>query len=103
MTTALASACCFRSRATWSRQALASLSTRVGRFLSVEKLIEQSACACGCGGGGGASIVTVVLALAVWPLSSDTLHVTSTAPVGAPAEENSAVVPLPETDPAEAV
>src|SRR5580698_9270191 len=98
MTTALASACCFRSRATWSRQALASLSTRVGRFVSVEKLIEHRACACGCGGGGGASIVTVVFALAECPLSSATPHVTSTAPVGAPAEENCAEVPLPVTE-----
>ena len=45
---------------------------------------------------------TVVLPETECPLSSDTLHVTDTAPVGAPLEENSAVVPLPETEPAEA-
>ena len=82
---------------------MASLSTRVGRFMSVVKLIEHSAWVCGAGGTTGATMVTLVLALAVWPLSSDTLQVMPTAPVGAPAEENSAVVPLPVTEPAEAV
>ncbi len=48
-------------------------------------------------------MVTLVGELAEWPLSSDTLHVIPTAPVGAPAEEYSAVVPLPVTVPAEAV
>src|ERR1700756_5081405 len=42
-----------------SRQALASLSTRVGRFLSRSKVIEQSALVVGAGGGGGALTVTV--------------------------------------------
>ncbi len=85
-TTAFASACRCRSSATSSRQALASLSTRVGRLVSVAKVIEQSACVFGAGGTTGATIVTLVVALAVWPLSSDTLHVIPTAPVGAPAE-----------------
>ena len=40
-------------------------------------------------------MVTVVLALAVWPLSSDTLQVIPTGPVGAPVEEYVAVVPVP--------
>ena len=78
---------------------MASLSTRVGRFLSVAKLMEHSACVCG-GGGVGATMVRLVLAVAVWPLSSETLHVMPTAPVGAPAEEYSAVVPLPVIVPA---
>ena len=83
---------------------MASLSTRVGRFVSVEKLIEHSACVFGAGGDiAEPVIVTLVFALAVWPLSSDTLQVIPTAPVGAPAEEYSAVVPLPVTVPAEAV
>jgi hypothetical protein len=47
-------------------------------------------------------MVTLVLAVAVWPLSSETLHVIPTAPVGAPAEENVAVVPVPLTEPADA-
>src|SRR5579863_1611490 len=103
-TTALASVCCFRSSATWSRQALASLSTRSGRFASFEKLIEHSACDLGAGGGGGgARMVIVVLADAIWFLSSDTPHVIPTAPVGAPADEYSAVVPVPVTVPAVAV
>ena len=76
----------------------------MGRLASVEKLIEQSADECGAGGGaGGAEMVTVVFAVAVWPLSSATLQVIPTSPVGAPAEANSAVVPLPVTEPAEAV
>src|SRR5580658_1422987 len=100
MTTALASACCFRSKATWSRQALASLSTRVGRLVSVAKLIEHSACVFGAGGTYGAVIVKLVDEFTECPLSSDTLHVIPTAPVGAPAEEYSAVVPLPVTVPA---
>ena len=45
-------------------------------------------------------MVTLVLADAVWPLSSETLQVIPTAPVGAPAEEYSAVVPVPVTVPA---
>ena len=79
---------------------MASLSTRIGRFLSVEKLMEHSACVFGAGGTYGAVIVKLVDELAEWPLSSDTLHVIPTAPVGAPAEEYSAVVPLPVTVPA---
>jgi len=35
----------------------------------------------------GGVMVTVVLLVAVWPLSSDTLQVIPTAPVGAPVEE----------------
>ncbi len=48
-------------------------------------------------------MVIVVFAVAVWFLSSETLHVMPTAPVGAPAEEYSAVVPVPVTVPAVAV
>ena len=47
-------------------------------------------------------MVKLVEELAVWPLSSETLQVIPTAPVGAPAEEYAAVVPLPVTVPAEA-
>ena len=47
-------------------------------------------------------MVKLVEELAVCPLSSETLQVIPTVPVGAPAEEYSAVVPLPVTVPAEA-
>ncbi len=45
-------------------------------------------------------MVRFVLAETVWPLSSETLQVMPTAPVGAPAEEYLAVVPVPVTVPA---
>ena len=48
-------------------------------------------------------MVTVVFADAIWFLSSETPHVIPTAPVGAPAEEYAAVVPVPVTVPAVAV
>ena len=48
----------------------------------------------------GATMVRLVFAVAVWPLSSDTFQVMPTVPVGAPADEYSAVVPLPVTVPA---
>ena len=54
----------------------------------------------GAGGTYGAVIVKLVVELCECPLSSETLHVMPTAPVGAPAEEYSAVVPLPVTVPA---
>src|ERR1035437_9011202 len=101
-TTALASGCFWRARATSSRQALASLSTRVGRALSLLKPSEQSALTCGTGGGGGNRMVTEVLAVAVCVLSSVTLQVIPTGPVGAPTELNSAMVPLPPMVPAAA-
>jgi hypothetical protein len=47
-------------------------------------------------------MVTLVLALAVWFLSSATLQVIPTGPVGAPVEEKVAVVPLPLIVPAAA-
>jgi hypothetical protein len=50
-----------RLRAISSRQALASLSTRAGRFASRSKLIEQRALVVGAGGGGGAVTVTEVV------------------------------------------
>ena len=62
------SRCAFRVMS--SRQALASLSTRVGRFGSLLKAIEQRLFAIGLvcigfiGGGGGAWTITVVLPLA---------------------------------------
>ena len=66
--------------------------------------MEHSACVCGGGGGGGgATMVRLVLAETVWPLSSETLHVMPMAPVGAPDEEYSAVVPVPVTVPPVAV
>src|SRR5271170_3182664 len=92
-----------RLRAISSRQALASLSTRAGRFLSRSKLIEQRALVVGAGGGGGALTVTVVVQEADWPLSSTTLHVTVIVPGAAPAVLNVAVEPLPDTEPAEAL
>src|SRR5580658_9381753 len=73
-----------RVRAISSRQALASLSTRVGRFLSLSKVIEQSEETVGAGGAGGASIVTGAVALAVCPLSSVTVQVTVAVPGAAP-------------------
>src|SRR5215469_3785518 len=97
--TSLESDCCCSESATWSRQALASLSTRVGRFLSLANETVHRACACGTGGGGGATISTDVFAVAVCPLSSVTVQVIVTVPVGAPVEENAAVVPLPLTEP----
>ena len=44
-------------------------------------------------------MVTLVFAVAEWLLSSLTLQVIPTTPVGAPVEENSAVVPVPVTVP----
>src|ERR1700723_2294487 len=57
------SLCSFR--ATSSRQALPSLSTRTGRLLSRSKFTEQRALVSGAGGGGGALTVTVVVHEAV--------------------------------------
>src|SRR4051812_43558080 len=56
--TAVASAERWRLRATSSRQAFASLSTRAGRLVSRSKVIEQSVWVLGTGGGGGASTLT---------------------------------------------
>ena len=86
--------------ATSSRQALASLSTRVGRRVSRSKFKLHSADVVGAGGGGGAVIDTVVCPEAVWPLSSTTLHVTVIVPGAAPAVDKVAVAPLPLTEPA---
>src|ERR1700733_2352934 len=86
-----------------SRQALASLSTRLGRFASRSKLTAQSALVSGAGGGGGAFTVTVVVDDAVWPLSSTTLQVTVIVPGAAPAVLSVAVEPLPDTEPEEAL
>jgi hypothetical protein len=47
-------------------------------------------------------MVTVALAVAVWPLSSDTLQVICAGPAEAPVEEYVAVVPLPLIVPLEA-
>ena len=66
------------------------------------KVIEQSDEMVGTGGAGGASIVTGAVALAVCPLSSVTVQVTVAVPVGAPAEEKVAELPVPLTEPAEA-
>src|ERR1700712_5706627 len=89
-----------RFRAMSSRHALASLSTRAGRFLSLSKVMEQSDFdeATG-GGGGGATIATVVEAVALRPLSSITLQVMETVPGAAPAVDRVAVVPLPAIEP----
>ena len=60
-----------------SRQAFASLSTRVGRRAYRARSSASTAqTVVGAGGGGGAVTVTVVIAEAVWPLSSTTLQVT---------------------------
>ena len=71
------------------------------------KLIEQRAWVCGTGGTYGAVMVTVLAALmvadALCPLSSVTVQVMLTGPVGAPTEEKIAVFPLPWIEPAEAV
>lgn len=54
-----------RVRAISSRQPLASLSTRTGRFLSRSKEMLQRLMTAGGGGGGGMVTVTDVLAEAV--------------------------------------
>src|ERR1700730_1867696 len=75
----------WRVRAISSRQPLASLSTRTGRFLSRSKEMLQRLRTCGGGGGGGAATVTDVLALACLPRSSTALQVTLMVPGDAPA------------------
>jgi hypothetical protein len=45
-------------------------------------------------------MVTAVCAVAVWLLSSFTVQVIPTEPVGAPTEEKFAVAPLPLIEPA---
>src|ERR1700728_1336790 len=88
-------------RAMSSRQALASLSTRVGRALSLSKVMVQRLWVTGAGGGGGAFSVTVVCDEAVWPLSSTTLQVTViVVPGAAPVVDNVAVPVFPLMDPA---
>src|ERR1700679_2740551 len=83
-------------RAMSSRQALASLSTRVGRALSLSKVMEQRFCVTIGAGGGGALRLTLVCDEAVWPLSSTTLHVTViVVPGAAPAVESVAEAVLP--------
>src|SRR5580698_8371593 len=70
-----------RLRATSSRQALASLSTRVGRLASRSKLTEQRLDAMGAGGGGGIAgplTATVAILESLFPRSSTTLQVTVT-------------------------
>src|SRR5258705_7991100 len=74
-----------RVRAISSRQPLASLSTRTGRFLSRSKETLQRLRICGGGGGGGAVTVTEVFAVACLPRSSITLQVTVMVPGDAPA------------------
>src|SRR6266702_5145308 len=96
----------WRARATSSRQALASLSTRAGRTLSRSKLTEQRLDAMGAGGGGGGGgAITFTLAVddAVLPLSSTTLQVTVMEPGAAPAVESVAVEVVPLTEPAVAL
>src|SRR3954465_34006 len=89
-----------RARATSSRQALASLSTRAGRALSRPKLTVQrlevvGAGAGGCGGGGGWITFTVVVADCVLPLSSATLQVTVIGPGAAPEVDRVALELVP--------
>src|ERR1700735_3123630 len=81
---AFGSRCAFRAMS--SRQALASLSTRVGRFASLSKLMVQRLVVLitvGCV-IGTALTVTVVCCEAVWPLSSTTLQVTVIVPGATP-------------------
>ena len=93
-----------RASATSSRQAFASLSTRVGRLASRSKLTEHRLDAIGAGGGGGGGggggAITLTLVVAdIWcPLSSDTPQVTVIGPGAAPPVESVAegVVPLME-------
>ena len=74
----------------------------LGTIIETDPEMEQSACVCGCGGGGGASIFSDVFDDALWPLSSATLQVIETGPVGAPVDEYEAELPLPLMVPAEA-
>src|SRR5882757_5925737 len=82
--TSLAEDSRLRVRAISSRQPLASLSTRTGRFLSRSKEMLQRLITAGGGGGGGAVTVTDVLAVACLPRSSTTLQVTLMGPGDAP-------------------
>ncbi len=91
-----------RVRATSSRQPLASLSTRTGRFLSRSKEMLQRLRHRGGGGGGGAVMVTDVFAVACLPRSSTTLQVTLMAPGDAPMVLRVAVAVLLPIWPAEA-
>ena len=70
--------------------------------MSFSKAIEQRAWVCKTGATSGPVRVTLVLAVAIWPLSSDTLQVIPTGPVGAPVEEKTAEGPLPLMAPAAA-
>src|SRR5580698_9917993 len=92
--TRVASAFCWAFSATSSRQALDSLSTRVGRLVSRSNWIAQSVCVLGGGGGGGTWTFTDVVAEAVCDLSSCTLQVTVMDPAGAPVVARTALVPL---------
>ena len=60
-------------------------------------------CGGGGGGGGGFSTVTWVEAVAVKPRESVQVALTLMAPAGAPVVFRVAVLPLPETVPADAV
>src|ERR1700760_4295382 len=91
---------CCALRVMSSRQALASLSTRVGRLASRSKLIEQRLLVSGFTTGGGALTVTVVVAEAVCALSSTTLQVTVIVPGATPVVVRVAVDVLPLIEPA---
>src|ERR1700760_3275285 len=99
---ACGSRCAFRAMS--SRQALASLSTRVGRFASRSKEMVQRLWVVTAGGGvAGADTVTVVICEAVWPLSSTTLQVTVMVPGATPGVVSVAVEVLPLMEPAVAL
>src|ERR1700677_4770967 len=102
MSTNLSPASRLRLSATSSRQALDSLSTRSGRFLSRSKVMVQRFCILGMTGvGGGAGVATTidVLAVAFCPWSSITRQVTVILPGLAPAVVSPAVGPAPAMTP----
>jgi hypothetical protein len=87
-----------RVRATSSRQPLALLSVRTGRFCCARRRLRV----CAATGVGGAVTVTEVFAVASLPRSSTTLQVTLMVPRGAPAVLSVTVGVLLAIRPAEA-
>src|SRR5947209_11494960 len=95
--TALASGSLFKRRATSSNAAFALLSTCAEFFL---KSISFSLLASGA--FAGTSTLTFALPVAVRPRSSEQVALTETGPACIPAVSSVALLPLPETLPAEA-
>jgi len=88
-----------RSSAISSRLALHYLSTLTGRRASRSKCTAHRSLVVGLAVSTGAATVTVVVAEAVWPLSSATLHVMVIGPTIAPAVERVTVESVPVIEP----